>query len=387
MRSIVNVICLVVFVAALTACGGGGGGDTGGVVTLDFSTQMLDSMSQVYIQSPTEAGQLGHPGSVRQEITISSSGGTYQARVVESYFDGNDIFKGSEPVGFYPLVVNPDGTLSAAGAVTLNLVSDQSSYLVVKIDDGIDPPWTEDWYLDTPPAGWVSPTYEVPYQMLSHNVFESGGLPQYRLFVELTNNDLPISFVQYSSLTVTDDLGNNVVPSGGPLFWSGSSVSVDCQTGSCSWSNYVETAVYANFTSMPLDNYTATVDMNGGSSVGAYITYDEDIELPVVTSGTMLSAWSGSDIELSWTNPTGEANWNRVTELRLYIRDGSGTVGTVKLNPTDSTMTLTNAMLQDMYAIGDGTVALWRVQARTAVPGVTTNPQIARSHSNWVNLP
>ena len=111
------------------------------------------------------------------------------------------------------------------------------------------------------------------------------------------------------------------------------------------------------------------IDTIGGGAVLEIIRFDEDIALPFISAADMNAAWLSSDLVLGWTNPTGAVNWDRVTQIKVTLFDGTGKlVGAVGVDPAQNTVTLPAAMVADMSDINSSALANWQIQPRTYTP-------------------
>lgn len=138
---------------------------------LGFTSQMLDTLSTVYIQYPNDNpdNPVG-TATVQEIISMTGSNGSYQVSFVVNYFDGSNAFIESASFGPFTFTLNQDGTLSAVitdpdgtALTTWTLTSDNGGSLTVfgeansvPADQANYDSWTNTWYLNTPPANWLA---------------------------------------------------------------------------------------------------------------------------------------------------------------------------------------------------------------------------------------
>jgi hypothetical protein len=93
--------------------------------------------------------------------------------------------------------------------------------------------------------------------------------------------------------------------------------------------------------------------------------YPGQLALPVVDSSSMQAQWSNGDLVLSWTNPTGELNWQAVDQIRVVLFDVDYNDKVfVSLDKSAETVTLPAELLTKAAAIGASGISSWQVQTR-----------------------
>ncbi len=132
--------------------------------TVGFTAQLLNAISTIYIQYPTEAG-----GTSQETINITSSNGVYLMSLANDDFDANgDLILSEVPVTG-PVTLEQDGSLRATYTedgndfvLTWELQSDNGATLVVNGSEDSIPSdqanidsWQDVWTLNDQPAGWI----------------------------------------------------------------------------------------------------------------------------------------------------------------------------------------------------------------------------------------
>ena len=361
-----------------------GGGNT------EFTAAMLDVSPTYYISYAGDLNGTTSIGTTQETYAFSGSGGTYVMTISQEYFDGSNVSQGVTTLTAN-VTLNADGTLTAvitgSPDTTLTLNGISPSYLAITGNDGVDPAWTETWYLSQP-AGWLTgggnSAYTIPSQMLRHQVSASFDL--YRGIISISDAGSAITPQEFASVTVTNSSNATVQPTNVPFISTGSYVAGNCTGNPCTWSSVSDSSVIVSFSTLPVDTYTFNITMTDSSQLTAVLPFTQDITLPYVDSATMSASWSGSDLNLSWTNPTAATNWSSVNQVRIVLKDASNQdVAYVKVPLASSSVVLPAAMLDVMRTLGDGTLATWHVQTRTI--GNADNNQIARGYSASVALP
>ena len=346
-----------------------------------FTAAMLNA-NPTYYTTYTEAAE-----TVYESIAVSGSG-PYLATVTDAYFDAGNTFVRSFTV-HVDLTLEPDGTLigtfedDPAAITTLTLKAMTADYLDVSGVDSDGTTWDERWFLSQP-AGWLPPTYAISFQMLRHQVSSSQNT--YRGYIALTKGGDDIAAADFSSVDIVNSSAEGVTPASPPYIFTASYVAGNCTATPCTWAPSSESGLMVSFATVPPDYYGFALTMADNSQIVTIIPFYDDFTLPIVDSATMTASWAGGDLHLSWTNPTNEPDWDRVTRLKIAINSsatGNGTeLAYIDVASSANSVVIPAAMIADM----NGTVAGWQVQARTYT-GNPANSQIARSYSDFKALP
>lgn len=171
-------------------------------------------------------------------------------------------------------------------------------------------------------------------------------------------------------------------------FFHTQALSYDCRTGTCNPVQQVDnTGVLGVFNSLATDTYTVDVEMDNGQILTVVRDVPAPVLIPYVSSAVMNSQYNISgDLELSWTNPTGQANWGEVDELVIVLVDDVGNeVLYAKLAPTEESFTIPAALVAQAATIAGGTaVDRWRVRT---VARDATDLVFSGGFSTLANLP
>jgi hypothetical protein len=96
------------------------------------------------------------------------------------------------------------------------------------------------------------------------------------------------------------------------------------------------------------------------------LSYPGKLVLPFVDANTMDSLYSNDgDLVLSWTNPKGEENWDKVNQLRIVLMANDYTsLVYISTNPNSETLTIPNSLINQAENLGYGNVSWWAIQTR-----------------------
>lgn len=342
-----------------------------------FTAAMLNA-NNTYYTSYTEVD-----ATIYESIALSGSG-PYVATVTDSYFDASNTFVESLTLHI-DLTLNPDGTLTSvfegdpAAFSTITLQAVTEDYLDVSGVDSDGTTWDDRWFLSQP-AGWMSPTYAISFQMLRHQIRSSQS--SYVGYIALNQAGQDITPADFIGVNVANSVGL-MTPASPPYIYTASYIAGNCTTSPCTWAPSSESGLMVNFATISPDYYAFAMTMADNSLLMTIIPFFDDITLPVIDSATMVAEWIGGDLHLSWINA---GDWSRVTQLKIAINSsatGSGNeLAYVTVSPSASSVIIPAAMIADM----NGTAAGWQVQTRTYT-GHPANSQIARSYSDFKALP
>jgi len=227
-------------------------------------------------------------------------------------------------------------------------------------------------------------SYDISYQMFRHDVF-SNGREHYRGYLAFTKNGLPLVPQDFLTLTVSNSMGRPVL-----LPWLDDLetfhfISADCRTTPCTWgSPATETGVSFNFGSLPTDDYSIVVDMASEQLITT-VPYHTDITVPIISDSSMRNSWQGNDLILSWTNPSNQQNWNKVTMMTIYLYDTTGFSAGIKVSPSENSVIIPAALIRDIKNFTSGELSGWSIITR-AYTGDENNSQNARGYSSRVGI-
>jgi hypothetical protein len=90
------------------------------------------------------------------------------------------------------------------------------------------------------------------------------------------------------------------------------------------------------------------------------------INLPFMSSDSMVAQWNGGDLGLSWTNPTSDSNWGAVDQLRVVVFDDLGnSVLYIRPAKNDESVTIPSTLVSDAATLRGGSrIDAWQVQTR-----------------------
>ena len=96
------------------------------------------------------------------------------------------------------------------------------------------------------------------------------------------------------------------------------------------------------------------------------LSYPGKVVLPFVNVITMESSYSNAgDLVLSWTNPRGDANWDKVNQLRIVLMANDYTsLVYISANPNSETLTIPKSLINQAENLGYGNVSWWAIQTR-----------------------
>lgn len=96
------------------------------------------------------------------------------------------------------------------------------------------------------------------------------------------------------------------------------------------------------------------------------LSYPGKVVLPFVDVNTLASLYSNAgDLLLSWTNPRGDANWDKVNQLRIVLMTDDYTpLVYISSNPNSETFTIPKSVINQAENLGNGNVSWWTIQTR-----------------------
>jgi hypothetical protein len=231
-----------------------------------------------------------------------------------------------------------------------------------------------------------APEYEIDYVSISYNRYESGDM-HYQTYLSIAGSGgSAISQTEVTEVEMVNSWGTRLVPDQDG-FWFDSQYWYNCTTGNCAQSGPLEDSGYwYRFDSLSADTYTFNVSMENGETLAASRVYTGVLALPYVSSISMSAQYNGGDLQLNWSNPTADANWRAVDQLRIIISDNLGNaVLLLRPETTDTSITIPAALVTQASSLGGGdSLASWRVQTRANDSNGMT---FARAYSHDIALP
>lgn len=209
-------------------------------------------------------------------------------------------------------------------------------------------------------------TYSIEGIFLQYRNYEKSSKNSYRYLVILNKNGLPVTEEEISSITIADADGNLLTESKSGYTYE-PCYSTDFRIATPILTDLLyESDLWGAFESLDAGTYQVDILMANGDHLTETVSYPGQLVLPVIQSSTMASEWSDGALVLSWTNPTSEANWSDVDQIRILLFDTENEVLLrVKLDPTADTVTLPAAMINSIMSARNTGLASWQIQART----------------------
>jgi hypothetical protein len=117
-----------------------------------------------------------------------------------------------------------------------------------------------------------------------------------------------------------------------------------------------------------------------GHNFTAEIYYPGQLILPFISNASIQSYWSNGDLVLSWTNPTNEKNWDKVSQLRIIMyAEDNAEVLYIRTNPSTTTVTIPASLYNGVVNLGHGNITGWLIQTRAYD---SNNMNYARGYSH-----
>ena len=231
----------------------------------------------------------------------------------------------------------------------------------------------------------VAAVLQLGVSYLQYRSNEGGLGNRYQSWVSLTRDALPAQPSDVEEIRLFDPQGM-LMNATTPSFSSGAFLLLDCRVDPCSQTGPNPDSGFAGiYPYLEAGVYRLEVDTSGGQTLTDQIVYPGQVVLPVVASASLEAQWVGSDLTMSWMNPTSDPQWAKVDQLSVVLLDGHNTqVLQVRLPPTATHTTVSGTPLSQAAQLGDGRVASWQVQTR-AYDANSMN--YARGNSNRKPLP
>lgn len=227
--------------------------------------------------------------------------------------------------------------------------------------------------------------YDVDYAHVMYRRYESGA-QRYQLIAGISENGGPCDEVDVMNAVMKNALGNDLPPTSDG-FYKDIYMWYDCSLENCSQAGpFDELGLWAQYGSLPADSYTLEIEMENGQTLAEIRNFPGQLVLPIVPSSSMTAQWSGGDIELSWSNPTTEANWDEVDQIRIVILDDLGnSVLYIRVPTTDESLTIPLALIAQAAILQGGSrLDIWQIQTRAYD---SNGMNFARAYSNNTTLP
>lgn len=238
---------------------------------------------------------------------------------------------------------------------------------------------------DPPNPSGDSDHFSVEHSNLTYRNYESGN-ERYQMIASIANDGSPCVESDVVEVIVRDAAGADVpVTSDG--FYRDIYMRYNCGSGACRQEGPVEaTGISARFDLLSAGTYSAEIEMTDGQILDLDIDFPGKRVLPYIQRSSMSAIWQGGDLQLSWSNPTTEPNWDQVKQLRIVIEDDLGNkVLYVRPPTTDESITLPEALLSQAAGLrGGNALQKWRVQTRAFD---SNGMNFARGYSNKMDLP
>ncbi len=228
-------------------------------------------------------------------------------------------------------------------------------------------------------------SYAIGYSYLQYRTFEDASRNQYRAWMEVRTDGGLAATDDFTNFRITDSSDSIVSPSNTPVLWIPQFpyLIYNCLTTPCTLGNtFEESGFSASYSDLPEGSYQLMADSYEGP-LSTVIEFPGKLELPVIPSASMQAQEeTNGDLTLSWTNPTTEANWSEVDQIRIVLSDQDGNdLLYVKVKPSDNTVTIPSDAKAIAESISGGTISQWTMQTRAYDQN---NINIARGIS-WYN--
>jgi|GEM_PF-5251456 len=232
------------------------------------------------------------------------------------------------------------------------------------------------------------------------NLALSGVIPAYSM-VQYRNSETPAnsgtrSYIQYELANQNVQLSTMVssvdfINQAGTIISNDLTPSTDvtyiynCLSGTCKAEGDYREEYYffSNLQQLATGDYSFVANLTNGSSITSKISYPGQTVVPYVSSSTMSGAWqTDGSLKLNWTNPVAVAGWDKISQVRVFMSQGTTSQGlVVKLSSTAQSVTVpANILAQRNITTG----STWRIQTRAYD---ANGSNYARGESNALPLP
>ena len=227
-------------------------------------------------------------------------------------------------------------------------------------------------------------------QYIQYRTYEDSTLDHYHAWIDYKDSGQLMDDWDFWGASLVDSLGNSL--SSTPSFWK-----ADYLQGNWNGTDFGTVAAggYSGFSfnlsglTIPAGDYTFVTQLNGGAEIQTPISYPGQQFAPLVLSSSMTYLWNANgSLTLNWTDPGGTFDSYRIQllETSSAYQGNSGEVFIAKANPGTSSVTLSAALLQQIYTaqgISSQVPLTWVMQTRIYD---TNNNNSARAISNGVTI-
>ena len=226
-------------------------------------------------------------------------------------------------------------------------------------------PWLPLLLLDYTVTDPDSP-YEISFAYLQYRNYPTPSDNRYSSWIGLTKEGKPVSESDVVNFKITDSFGNELVPVTSGFYRSSPYYFYNCNTIPCTEeADIIDSGFSANFNLIPAGDYEIVVEAADGHNFTAEIYFAGQLILPFISNASMQSYWSNGDLVLSWTNPTNEKNWDKVSQLRIIMyAEDNAEVLYIRTNPSTTTVTIPASLYNDVVNLGHGIITGWLIQTR-----------------------
>ena len=227
-------------------------------------------------------------------------------------------------------------------------------------------------------------------QYIQYRTYEDSTLDHYHAWIDYKDSGQLMDDWDFWGASLVDSLGNSL--SSTPSFWK-----ADYLQGNWNGTDFGTVAAggYSGFSfnlsglTIPAGDYTFVTQLNGGAEIQTPISYPGQQFAPLVLSSSMKYSWNDDgSLTLNWTEPGGKFDSYRIQllETSSAYQGNSGEVFIAKADPGTSSVTLSAALLQQIYTaqgISSQVPLTWVMQTRIYD---TNNNNSARAISNGVTI-
>ena len=223
--------------------------------------------------------------------------------------------------------------------------------------------------------------YEISSAYLQYRNYPTPSDNRYSSWFGLTKEGKPVSESDVVNFKITDSFGNELVPVTSGFYRSSPYYFYNCNTIPCTEeADIIDSGFYANFNLISAGDYEIVVKAADGHNFTAEIYYPGQLILPFISNASMQSYWSNGDLVLSWTNPTNEKNWDKVSQLRIIMyAEDNAEVLYIRTNPSTTTVTIPASLYNGVVNLGHGNITGWLIQTRAYD---SNNMNYARGYSH-----
>jgi uncharacterized surface protein with fasciclin (FAS1) repeats len=212
-------------------------------------------------------------------------------------------------------------------------------------------------------------SYTLSYAYLQYRSDEEGSYSQCRTWLEVMKDGELAEEGDFTNFKLFDSNGEEVTPIDTPYLWISPFpyLIYDCTVEPCTLSDpYEESGFTGKFNDdLAAGDYDLTVDTADGQTLSTTVSYPGQLILPSIpTASLSVEELANGDATLSWTNPTDQANWSEVDQLRHVFGSDNGDILVVKLNPDVEEITIPVSVVDAAENLSGEEIAGWTVQTR-----------------------